>query len=57
MNGLGVRGNYVCSLVMSVIYIELGGRKGKGFKVMAWKETYGGKAAKSGAIFMGDWGN
>ena len=27
VNGLGVRGNYVCSLVMSVIYMELGGRK------------------------------
>ena len=54
MNRLEVRGNYVCCLVIIVIFIGLGGAKGRGFKVIVLREAkVGTHTVKRGReIFM-----
>ena len=52
VNRLGVGGNYVCYLVIVVIFMGYGGAK-RGFKVIVWREAEGGShKVKVGEQFL-----
>ena len=56
VNRIGVEGNYVCCLVMVVIFMRLAGAKSRGFKVIVWREAEGGKSQnqREGDTFYGE---
>ena len=55
---LEVGGNYVCCLLIIVIFMGLEGAKryGRGFKLIVWREAKGGnhKIKGRGALFIGE---